>query len=155
MGYPYGGVSRELPPPGFGRPEPPPPSGATAIFAAAITLGIGLMCAVGTFSGATFAYDNRKYWSGEMAVTLELVGGAAILYVLGAVLLIFRTTVGRVLVIIDSVLGVIYVVAMVDHTGKPALLILATPVLIALVLAAMKPTGRWIAAKRTVHNRRW
>ncbi|MEU1544521.1 hypothetical protein [Nocardia sp. NPDC005745] len=56
--------------------------------------------------------------------------------------------------IIDSGLGVIYVVAMVVHTGEPALLTLATPVLIALVLAATKPSGRWIAAKRTIADRR-
>ncbi|MEU1994664.1 hypothetical protein ABZ511_09465 [Nocardia gamkensis] len=153
MVYPYGGVSPQLLPPGSGRPGPPP-SGATAIFAAAIALAVGLMCAVGTYSAATFALDAREYWSGEIARTIALVGGAAILYLLGAVLLILRTTVGRVLVIIDSVLGVIYVVAMVVHTGNPALLTLATPVLIALVLAALRPTGRWIAAKRTVVNRR-
>ncbi|MFI2279878.1 hypothetical protein [Nocardia beijingensis] len=146
MGYPYGGARSELPPPRLGPPEPPP-SGATAVFAAAITLGIGFMCAVGTFSAATFALDNREHWSGEIVWTIALVGAAAILYLVGATLLILRTTAGQVLVIINSVLGVIYVVAMVAHTRQPALLILATPVLIALVLAAMKPTGRWIATK--------
>ncbi|MBF6296564.1 hypothetical protein IU459_03290 [Nocardia amamiensis] len=53
--------------------------------------------------------------------------------------------------IIDSVLGLIYVLAAVIRAEDPALLIMAIPVQPILVLAALKSTGRWIATKPRHH----
>ncbi|MEV6321640.1 hypothetical protein AB0M45_10640 [Nocardia sp. NPDC051787] len=112
-----------------------------------LSLGIGLICVLGTFSGAIYAFDNREYLSGGAIRSIGLVGAAAILWSLGAILLFCRTTAGRVLVIIDSVLGLTYVLAAVIRSEDPILLTMAVPVLPILVLAALKSTGRWIAAE--------
>ncbi|WP_040780628.1 hypothetical protein [Nocardia pneumoniae] len=94
-----------------------------------------------------YVSDNREYLSGGMIRSIGLVGAGAVLWSLGAILLFCRTTAGRVLVIIDSGLGLFYVLASVIRTEDPILLTMATPVLPILVLAALPSTGRWIAAE--------
>jgi hypothetical protein len=155
MGYPYEGPGPQLPPPAFGRPEPVP-NGGTAIAAAAISLCAGLLLAFGTFSAGMFAFTEvePQYRSGELFFVIARSGVGALLWLSAAALLFLRTTVGRVLVIVASVLSLIYTIVQAVHVRDKldllafALMIALAP-LAPLILAAAPSTGRWIAAKST------
>ncbi|MFI7664230.1 hypothetical protein [Nocardia sp. NPDC049526] len=150
MGYPYGGPGPQLPPPAFGRPEPIPNSG-TAIAAAAISLIVGLLLAFGTLSAGMFAVTevDRQYRSGELYFVVASSGVAALVWLSAAALLFLRTTAGRVLVIVASVLSLIFTIAQAVDTVEPLALMLMFPPLAPLILAAVPSTGRWIAAEST------
>ncbi|MFE3192472.1 hypothetical protein ACFXHA_25925 [Nocardia sp. NPDC059240] len=153
MGYPQG-TPGPYAPQGFGQ-RPPEPNGVTAILAAAISLGTGGLCVFGAISVGihTFTKVEPEYRSSD-AVSLPLyVGLAGFFCLLGGLLLALRTTVGRVFVIVTSVVGLIFSVIQITnvaHNGPGltmfALVESAVP-LAALILAAVPPTGRWIAAK--------
>jgi hypothetical protein len=156
MGYPYNQPGPGQPQPAFGQPQPAP-SSTTAIFAAIISVSIGVIAAFGTVNSAVYVYGEwddptSKTIQAELARIVLGTGVAALLFSLGAILLFRRTTAGRVLVIIASLLGLSFAITQVIHTSHHldlmllSLMIAAAP-LAALVLAALPSTGRWIAAK--------
>ncbi|GAB0103410.1 hypothetical protein JMUB6875_23830 [Nocardia sp. JMUB6875] len=132
-------------------------SGGTAITAGVLGIILGLLSVLGSIGliALVVAFrDDRDGISGEDSGTAVLVlviailaGVMALMWLVGSVLLLMRKTVGRVLVIIASALGAIGGVINVASgsivSGVGLLLSLAI-----LVLAAVPPTGRWIAAAK-------
>lgn len=126
---------------GPGRPV----DGGAAIGAAVLAGCIGLWCAAIAYDDATRDYPELQ--GGEIFPSAPFFVVAAIAWLLGSGLLFGRTAIGRVLVIIDAVFGLMYFA--VKGLAEESVWGLAPAVLplLALVLAASKPTERWIAAK--------
>ncbi len=97
--------------------------------------------------GMAQAFDTV---AGLALVSVAVAGFVAFLLILGSVLLLCRSTVGRVLVIVGSALSLLNMAVGLAVTGLFGLLPIALGVLTlaTLVLAAISPTGRWIAARR-------
>ncbi|WP_330228563.1 hypothetical protein OHA40_20810 [Nocardia sp. NBC_00508] len=134
-----------LPGPGY---QPPRSSagGGTGIAAGLLALLGGGWEVFGLVSmGTTFGT-----LAGLSLISVAVAGFVAFLLILGGVLLLCRLTVGRVLVIVGSALSLINMAVGLAMVGLFGLLpiILGVLTLATLVLAALSPTGRWIAARR-------
>ncbi|WP_330184045.1 hypothetical protein OHB26_10785 [Nocardia sp. NBC_01503] len=160
------------PQPGFGYPQPsypgysgsyptPPVSGSTAIGAAVIALVVGALAGFGgllkTAFGSILVSSNSTdgYYSSSLAEsskTAIIVGVflmvLGVLWLVSALLLIARKTAGRVLLIFSTTMGMVgTAVGMVTDPDLSDLVGFAIEGLI-LVLAAVPPTGRWLAADK-------
>ncbi|MRH86162.1 hypothetical protein GFY24_01560 [Nocardia sp. SYP-A9097] len=161
-GYPQPGY----PQPGSGYPQPnypggyptQPPSGATAITAAVLSIIFAVLAGFGGLAMIIFAasfrssYSSDDYSSSLDDATTVIIGLGVfvlvmgILWFVGALLLLARKTAGRVMLIVLTSIGLIgSVVGMVKNPTGPDVIGLGVGLLI-LVLAAVPPTGRWIAA---------
>lgn len=153
MGYPHG--PGQYAPQGFGY-RPPEPSGATGILAAVISLGVGGLAALGAINAGVYAFTEvePEYRTTELLSIPLYTGLAAFFCLLGGALLLFRTTVGRVFVIVTSVVGLVFSVYQIAHVAHNGLgltlfaLAYTTVPVAALILAALPSTGHWIAAKQ-------
>ncbi|WP_280239048.1 hypothetical protein [Nocardia abscessus] len=144
-GYPS--APPHLPGPDY-RPPRSSAGGGTGITAALLALLGGGWEMFGLVSmGMAQAFDTV---AGLALVSVAVAGFVAFLLILGSVLLLCRSTVGRVLVIVGSALSLLDMAVGLAVTGLFGLLPIALGVLTlaTLVLAAISPTGRWIAARR-------
>ncbi|MGO4615459.1 hypothetical protein AB4305_13415 [Nocardia sp. 2YAB30] len=137
--------------PGHGYPPPRSSAGGgTGIAAALLALLDGGWKIFGLVSMVTVGSRTFDTLAGLALVNLAVTGFVAFLLVLGGVLLLCRSTVGRVLVVVGSALSLINIVVGLVMVGLFGLLPIVVSVLAlaTLVLAAISPTGRWIAARR-------
>ncbi|WP_194816153.1 hypothetical protein [Nocardia sp. XZ_19_385] len=129
----------------MGDPRVRATDSGTAVGAAVIALLIGLWCAAIALDAATRDYPELQ--GGEVFPTWPVFAVGAIAWLLGAGLLFLRTAIGRVLVIIDSVFGIMYLAVKALGEEDPWVLPMAGVPLIVLLLAMAKSTEHWIAAK--------
>ncbi|MBF6065089.1 hypothetical protein IU500_29480 [Nocardia terpenica] len=159
MSYPYGQPGY----PPVPVPVPPRPGGGAAIAAGVLALLQGLGCGVASVAGAI---ATRHDWAGgyrriEELAALAMFGTLTVFFVAGALLLFFRRSAGRVLVMVASVLvmlgysGLMIVDTVIDGSSTSELLPLAVLLaivfgveLLTLCLAASGSTSRWLAAGR-------
>ncbi|WP_454195243.1 hypothetical protein [Nocardia sp. Marseille-Q1738] len=157
MSFQYGGPGAA--PGGYPPPHPhlpghgygPPQSsagGGTGIAAGLLALLGGGWETYGLVSLVTSRIFDTL--AGLALVSVAVAGLVAFLLLLGGVLLLCRLTVGRVLVIVGSALSLINLaigLAMIGLFGLQPI-IAGVLTLATIVLAAISPTGRWIAARR-------
>ncbi|MFB7720758.1 hypothetical protein [Nocardia sp. NPDC056100] len=157
-GYPQQGYA--YPQPGYPGYQPPP-SGATAIAAAVLSILVAVLAGLAGLGiiliGATFgsSHYNTDYESSSFDddVTVAIGLGVlvlvmGVLWFVAALLLLARKTAGRVMLIaITSIALIGGLVGLAESPESPDLIGLAIGLLI-LVLAAVPPTGRWIAAAK-------
>ncbi|WP_327111731.1 hypothetical protein OHB12_26615 [Nocardia sp. NBC_01730] len=137
--------------PGHGHPPSQASAGGgTGIAAALLALLGGGWEIFGLVSMGTAGSETFDTLAGLALVSVAVAGFVAFLLILGGVLLLCRLTVGRVLVIVGSALSLINMAVGLAMVGLFGLLPIAVGVLTlaTLVLAAISPTGRWIAARR-------
>ncbi|WP_406276274.1 hypothetical protein OH799_05075 [Nocardia sp. NBC_00881] len=137
--------------PGHGYPPPQSSAGGgTGIAAALLALLDGGWKIFGLVSMGTGGSRTFDTLAGLALVSVAVTGFVAFLLILGGVLLLCRLTVGRVLVIVGSALSLINMAVGLAMVGLFGLLPIAVCVLTlaTLVLAAISPTGRWIAGRR-------
>ncbi|MFF2553427.1 hypothetical protein ACFVUS_20685 [Nocardia sp. NPDC058058] len=137
-----------------------PPSGGTAITAGVLSMIVGILAGLAALimfaAGMDFSSRrrNRSYsyydsdyddLAGFMMIFSVIVAVMAVLWILGAILLFMRKTAGRVILIVLSGICVVgNLLGMVKSPGGAIIGLLLAGVILAL--AAVPPTGRWIAA---------
>ncbi|MBF6182320.1 hypothetical protein [Nocardia otitidiscaviarum] len=90
----------------------------------------------------------------ELRQATYMCGGLAVAYLAGAILLFARTRLGRAVLIVSSVVGIVHIsVTAIGEYYLMALAVYGVPSLLAVFLAAMRSTGRWIAAQPSGHSR--
>ncbi|WP_157128938.1 hypothetical protein [Nocardia amamiensis] len=137
----------QLPGHGYGAPQSSA-SGGTGIAAGLLALLGGGWETYGLVS----LLNSRIFdtLAGLALVGVAVAGLVAFLLILGGILLLCRLTVGRVLVIVGSALSLINLAIGLALVGLFGLqpVVVGVLTLATLVLAAISPTGRWIAARR-------
>jgi hypothetical protein len=159
-GQPY--PPAPYPAPGYGM-QPPKPSGATAIIAGVLAVLGGLLYLVSLIGGiVTLASPGFPLWIALLLLVQNLLLAGTLLP--GGILLFLRKPVGRVLTIIGSGLAILLsavsvamsaagvwyyggVGGMFAGAAFVGLLIVLIPAGATLVLAIVKPTGRWCASR--------
>ncbi|MGQ4616490.1 hypothetical protein [Nocardia sp. R7R-8] len=136
-----------LPGHGYGPPQVSA-GGGTGIAAGLLALLGGGWETFGLVSLVTSHVFDRL--AGLALISVGVAGFVAFLLVLGGVVLLCRSTVGRVLVIVGSALSLINLAVGLAVTRLFGLqpVVVGVLTLATLVLAAISPTGRWIAARR-------
>ncbi len=160
-GYPQPGYAQA----GYPQPGTPPrkPGGGTAITAGVLATIHGLLGLLVTVVGSIETRQDRHdgYSDSSEIVTLLVVAVFTGLYLCGAILFFFRRRVGRYLIIgtsgltlLGGVGGMVYSLAAGNFTDHSDVVYAYVTILIVLVfesltlgLAAVRSTGRWIAAR--------
>ena len=162
-GQPYGapyapnpGGYQARPP--YGTPTPAgPPSGATAVVASLLAMGLGVLAAVAAINAFDAADHLHRLVDGSAASSLRIIGGVnavlGALWFLGGLLLLSRKNGGRVLVIALACLGglgnaasaIVGFSSGVPAAGTVGLVGLGVAAVV-LGLTLAPSTGRWLAA---------
>lgn len=133
------------------------PDGATGICAAVFALVLGLYSAWGGYSALVLLSSfSNSITRSTMPYSLLLQLPAALLLLLGGILLLCKLTVGRVMVIAGSLLLLSELFAMIAERavrgqhlylgGLAFTAMFIVPAIVPLILAALPSTGRWIKA---------
>lgn len=149
MGNPYGQPGY----PSYGQPPgyQPPAGGGTAITAGILALVTGGLNVLGAAAVAAVDAKILDVTPGKVQFAAIAAGFIAFLLILGGVLLLCRLTAGRVMVILGCSLALVNMVIGVALFGvfSPTSAVGIVLMIATMSLAAVGPTGRWIAARRS------